>query len=64
MVSGYIEFNINDKEIIDQILGDSITGITKSDFPGWYAARFENVPDEVLDELTPHWGLFEWIVDE
>jgi hypothetical protein len=54
MVSGYIEFNINDKELIDRILGDSITAITKSDFPGWYAARFEKAPDEILDKLAPY----------
>jgi hypothetical protein len=64
MISGYIDFDGHDIELIRKIFGDKITEISKSDFPGWQVARFENMPDEVLDELTPYWGQFEWIVDE
>jgi hypothetical protein len=64
MFSGYIEFHIDDTELIKSIIGDKITDIRKSDFPGYHVARFKNVPDSVLDKLTPYWGQFEWILDE
>jgi hypothetical protein len=64
MISGYIDYDERDIELIRKIFGDSITEIRKADFPGCYVARFENVPEEILDELVPHWGLFEWVVDE
>lgn len=60
MISGYIEFHVNDTELIQRIFGDRIVGILKSDYP---THRFENVPDEILDKLTPYWGQFEWIID-
>ena len=64
MISGYIDYDDRDTELIRKIFGDNITEIRKSDFPGWHVARFENMPDAVLDELTPYWGQFEWIIDE
>lgn len=63
MISGYIDFNIVDRPLLDSILGDYIKSVQKAVFPGYYIARFEDAPDEVLDALTPHWGLFEWMLD-
>ncbi len=64
MLSGYIEFHMDDTELIKTIFGDKIVEIRKSDYPTQRVARFENTQDEVLDELTPYWGQFEWILDE
>ena len=64
MVSGYIEFHWNDTELIETIFGDNIVEIRRSDYPTHRVARFENAPDEILDELTPYWGQLEWVLDE
>jgi len=54
MTSGYIEFHVNDTELIKTIFGDKITDIRKSDYPTHRVARFENAATEILDELTPY----------
>ena len=64
MISGYIEFHWDDTELIEKIFGDNIVEIHRSNYPTHRVARFANVPDEMLDELTPYWGQFEWILDE
>jgi len=64
MISGYIEFHINDLELVKAIFGDKITDIRKSNYPTHRVARSENAPDEILDKLTPYWGQLEWIIDE
>jgi hypothetical protein len=48
MISGYIDFDGRDIELIKNIFADKITEIRKANFPSCYVARFENVPDEVL----------------
>jgi len=64
MISGYIEFHLNDTELIKEIFGDKITDIRNSDYPTHRVARFENAPEQILDEMVPHWGQFEWVIDK
>ncbi len=59
MVSGYVEFHIDDAELIQRIFGDKIAEIRKSDYPTHRIARFENAPDEYW---TPFWGQFECLL--
>ncbi len=63
MISGYIEFHILDTELIQKIFGDKIVSVCKADYPTHVVGRFEGVADAVLEELQPHWGLFEWSID-
>ncbi len=64
MISGYIEFHLDDTNLIKTLFGDKIGGISKSNYPTQRVARFKNVPEDILDKLTPYWGQFEWILDE
>jgi hypothetical protein len=63
-VSGWLEFHAQDIDLVKRLLGDSLKTITKSDFASHRVARFENAPESLLDDLTPFWGLFEWILDD
>ena len=56
--------DMDDTELIMTICGDQIVEIRKSDYPTHLVGRFVNAPDEILDELTSHWGQFEWVLDE
>lgn len=64
VISGWVEFHQDDIAIITAILGDFLKQIGPSDYVTHRIARWENAPEEILDKLTPHWGLFEWIIDE
>jgi len=64
VVSGWIEYRLDDIEIVNDILAKCITQTVNSDFPGYRVSRFENAPDEVLaSQLKPFWGQFEFLLD-
>ena len=54
MISGYIEFHLDGIELIKTLFGDKIVEISKSNYPTQRIARFQDVPDEILDKLTPY----------
>jgi len=55
---------MEDAELIKTLFADKIVTISKSNYPTQRVARFKNLPEEILDKLTPYWGQFEWILDE
>ncbi len=63
-ISGWIEYNETDFDLLKNILGDTITEIRQTNWPACKAARFENVPAAIFDQqIVPLWGVFEWAID-
>jgi|GEM_PF-2438644 hypothetical protein len=63
-ISGWIEYNETDFDLLKNILGDTITEIRQTNWPACKAARFENMPAAIFDQqIVPLWGIFEWTTD-